>query len=314
MRPDLLVLSTGIAPAASNPVLSGLLRSALTSDGFFLEAHPKLRPVDLANEGEFLCGLAHSPRFMDETIAQAQAAVGRATTVLSKTHLEIPGQVAAGRSGELRGLRHVRQGLPVRRSDDQRARTRPRSRAPCAWAAAAARPPVRPGPSPCCTRKTRPWWPCSTSCSWRGERMTRPATMRPRQSWPWTPGTSAPVAGSRRSSPSAATTAPTPPPTWPAPSACSIPPNVRIIHAPCTGKIEMEHILDAFHKGIDGVLVAGCLEGGCHFLEGNLRARKRTDRIREMLGRDRRGRRAAQDGEPLRRHGPDVRARACRRW
>jgi heterodisulfide reductase subunit A len=94
LRPDLLVLSTGIAPAASNPVLSGLLRSALTSDGFFLEAHPKLRPVDFANEGEFLCGLAHSPRFMDETIAHALATVGRATTVLSKTHLEIPGQVA----------------------------------------------------------------------------------------------------------------------------------------------------------------------------------------------------------------------------
>ena len=61
------------------------------------------------------------------------------------------------------------------------------------------------------------------------------------------------------------------------------PHNVRIIHMPCTGKIEMEHILEAFEKGIDGVLVAGCLEGGCHFLEGNLRARKRTDRIRQML-------------------------------
>ena len=94
LRPDLLALSTGIAPAADNPALSGLLRSALTADGFFLEAHPKLRPVDLANEGEFLCGLAHSPRFIDETIAQAQAAAGRAATILSKTHLEIPGQVA----------------------------------------------------------------------------------------------------------------------------------------------------------------------------------------------------------------------------
>jgi F420-non-reducing hydrogenase iron-sulfur subunit len=61
------------------------------------------------------------------------------------------------------------------------------------------------------------------------------------------------------------------------------PANVRVIHAPCTGKIQMEHILEAFEKGIDGILVAGCLEGGCHFLEGNLRARKRTNRIREML-------------------------------
>ncbi len=61
------------------------------------------------------------------------------------------------------------------------------------------------------------------------------------------------------------------------------PSSVRIIHTPCTGKIEMEHILAAFEKGVDGILVAGCLEGGCHFLEGNLRARKRTDRVREIL-------------------------------
>ena len=61
------------------------------------------------------------------------------------------------------------------------------------------------------------------------------------------------------------------------------PPNVRIVHTPCTGKIEMEHILEAFEKGIDGVLVAGCLEGGCHFLEGNLRAKKRIEHIREVL-------------------------------
>ncbi len=94
LSPDLLVLSAGIAPAETNPVLSGQLRSALTADGFFLEAHPKLRPVDLANEGEFVIGLSHSPRFMDETIAHAMAAVGRAATILSKQYLEIPGQVS----------------------------------------------------------------------------------------------------------------------------------------------------------------------------------------------------------------------------
>ena len=70
------------------------------------------------------------------------------------------------------------------------------------------------------------------------------------------------------------------------------PPNVRVIHSPCTGKIEMEHILEAFEKGIDGVLVAGCLEGGCHFVEGNLRAKRRLEAIRDLLdeiglGRDR---------------------------
>jgi heterodisulfide reductase subunit A-like polyferredoxin len=94
LNPDLLVLSTGISPAEGNPALSAVLRSALTPDGYFLEAHPKLRPVDLANEGEFLCGLAHSPRLMDETIAQAQAAAGRASRVLSKSKLEVAGQVS----------------------------------------------------------------------------------------------------------------------------------------------------------------------------------------------------------------------------
>jgi heterodisulfide reductase subunit A len=94
LKPDMVVLSTGIAPATDNPVISGLLRSALTADGFFLEAHPKLRPVDLANEGEYLAGLCHSPRFIDETIAQAKAVAGRAATVLSRAFLDIAGQVA----------------------------------------------------------------------------------------------------------------------------------------------------------------------------------------------------------------------------
>jgi len=58
---------------------------------------------------------------------------------------------------------------------------------------------------------------------------------------------------------------------------------IRIISTPCTGKLESEHILEAFEKGADGIIVAGCLEGSCHFLEGNLRARKRTDRIRSIL-------------------------------
>lgn len=70
------------------------------------------------------------------------------------------------------------------------------------------------------------------------------------------------------------------------------PASVRIIHVPCTGKLEMDHVLAAFERGIDGVLVAGCLEGGCHYLEGNLRARRRLEAIRELLdqiglGRDR---------------------------
>jgi len=61
------------------------------------------------------------------------------------------------------------------------------------------------------------------------------------------------------------------------------PTGVRILATPCTGKLEMEHILEAFEKGVDGILIVGCLEGDCHFVDGNLRAGKRTERIRSIL-------------------------------
>jgi F420-non-reducing hydrogenase iron-sulfur subunit len=61
------------------------------------------------------------------------------------------------------------------------------------------------------------------------------------------------------------------------------PSNVRVLRLPCTGKIEVNYILEAFERGVDGVMVAGCLEGGCHFLEGNLRARRRVERAQKIL-------------------------------
>ena len=61
------------------------------------------------------------------------------------------------------------------------------------------------------------------------------------------------------------------------------PGNVRVLRLPCTGKVEVNYILAAFERGVDGVIVAGCLEGGCHFLEGNLRARRRVERTKQLL-------------------------------
>ena len=61
------------------------------------------------------------------------------------------------------------------------------------------------------------------------------------------------------------------------------PGSVRVLRLPCTGKIEVNYLLAAFERGVDGVIVAGCLEGGCHFQEGNLRARRRVERAKQML-------------------------------
>jgi coenzyme F420-reducing hydrogenase delta subunit len=61
------------------------------------------------------------------------------------------------------------------------------------------------------------------------------------------------------------------------------PPNVRIIRLPCTGKVDAILLMKAFEDGADGVFIAGCLEGECHFLEGNLRAKKRVAYVKRLL-------------------------------
>lgn len=63
----------------------------------------------------------------------------------------------------------------------------------------------------------------------------------------------------------------------------SYPPNVKVLRVPCTGRVDVLMILRAFEAGLDGVYLAGCLEGECHFLRGNLRARKRVDYVKGLL-------------------------------
>ncbi len=61
------------------------------------------------------------------------------------------------------------------------------------------------------------------------------------------------------------------------------PPNIKIIRLPCTGRLDILEVLHTFERGADGVLVAGCLEGECHFKTGNLNARRRVEYIQQLL-------------------------------
>ncbi len=91
---DLLVLSTGVVFNPANRELAQLLKVPLNEDGFFLEAHLKLRPVDFNTAGVFMAGLCHSPRLIDETIAQALAAAARAGGVIGQKEITTQGVVA----------------------------------------------------------------------------------------------------------------------------------------------------------------------------------------------------------------------------
>jgi len=95
LKPDIVALSMATVPAETNPQLARLLGVPLSPDGFFMEAHLKLRPMDFMREGIFLCGLAHYPKFVEESISQALATAGRALSILAKPQLEVGGVVAS---------------------------------------------------------------------------------------------------------------------------------------------------------------------------------------------------------------------------
>jgi heterodisulfide reductase subunit A-like polyferredoxin len=94
LTPDLLVLSTPVVPPKGARELATRLKVPVDMDGFFLEAHVKLRPVDFAAEGVFMAGMAHYPKFLDETIAQAQAAASRAASILAQESMLTNARVA----------------------------------------------------------------------------------------------------------------------------------------------------------------------------------------------------------------------------
>ena len=123
---DLLVLAAPTIPNEGNEELSKMLKVPLTADGFYLEAHVKLRPVDFASEGIFLCGSAHYPKGIEESISQAYAAAGRAAAILAKPALKAGGIVAEVDQEKcaacLTCVRICPYGVPVIEIDTKKAR------------------------------------------------------------------------------------------------------------------------------------------------------------------------------------------------
>jgi len=91
---DVVALAAAIVPGLSADQVGKLYKIPLNQDKFFLEAHMKLRPVDFATDGVFMCGLAHCPKSVEESIAQAGAAAARAATILSKDQIELEATIS----------------------------------------------------------------------------------------------------------------------------------------------------------------------------------------------------------------------------
>jgi heterodisulfide reductase subunit A-like polyferredoxin len=120
-EPDMIALSMSIQPSPSTGELSKVLGVPRSSEGFFLESHLKMRPMEFYDDGIFLAGMAHYPKFIEETITHAMACVGRALTILSRPYIQLGGVVAEidpqRCTGCLTCVRTCPFGIPEMRND-----------------------------------------------------------------------------------------------------------------------------------------------------------------------------------------------------
>jgi heterodisulfide reductase subunit A len=258
LQPDLLVLSTAITPAQDNESLSKMLKVPLNEDGWFLEAHAKLRPVDFATEGVFLCGLAHGPKTIKESISQAYAAVSRACTILSKETIEAGGIVAAVNEDRCIACANCEivceySAIEVTKAY---AEVNPLLCKGCGTCAVEC-------PAMAITMQHFTDDQVSAMISTALEpisHLKEPKALALFCNWCAYAG--ADLAGVSR---------------------FQYPPNVRIVRVMCTGRIDEKYILQALLLGADGVLIGGCHHGDCHYTSGNLQAEKRVERVRHWL-------------------------------
>jgi heterodisulfide reductase subunit A-like polyferredoxin len=115
IKADLLTLASAIVPYRDEK-LAQMFKVTLNENGFFLEAHVKLGPSEFATDGVFLCGLAHYPKGIDESITQARAAASRATTLLARKKYQYRRNSGLRRSASLLKLRRLCRGLPLQRA------------------------------------------------------------------------------------------------------------------------------------------------------------------------------------------------------
>jgi len=265
MDSDLVVLSTPLIQHEDGRKLSSTLKVPLGADGFFFEAHPKLRPVDFTSEGIYVCGTAHGPKDVIESITQAYASASRAA---------IPMALGKIRADAVKALVHkdicVNCDACV---------------VSCIFNAINAEPFGLPN---VIEANCKGCGVCAAECPMGAMQLVHftdeqivaaiDALLKPKKradstesfepivlcfACQWCSYGAADLAGVSR---------------------IQYPPNVRIIRVPCSGRVDVLHVLRAFQNGADGVIITGCLIGDCHYIDGNVKAKDRVDVMRKSLG------------------------------
>ncbi len=261
---DLVILSTAAIPRHGKDELARKLNIVTGSDGFYLEAHPKLKPIDAATDGVFLCGSAQGPKDIPYSVSQASAAAARAARILSKDYWEIEPIVAYIDESKCRNPK-TKCGICATK---------------CPYGAITVEPkkPARVEPAKCHGCGT-----CAADCP--GDAITQMhftdaqilsqihaiLEENPEEKilcflCNWCSYAGADLAGTSR---------------------LTYPPNARAVRVMCSGRVDKDFVLEAFRLGAGMVLVSGCrlteFGSDCHYITGNVNAKKRMKIVEKIL-------------------------------
>jgi heterodisulfide reductase subunit A len=255
---DRIVLATPVAPSSTNQKIREILKVPLNMNGFFLEAHPKLRPVDFSNEGIYLCGSAYGAQSPVESVSQAFASASRALIPLTQGKVfsegiisEVNPDICIGCGNCVAACQYGAISIEIK---NHVAKVNPLLCKGCGV--------------------------CAVECPARAIRMRHftdqqitamiKAALETITEEPkiiaffcnWCAYAGADTAGVSR---------------------FQYPPTTRIIRVMCSGRVEQSYILEALRNGADGVLVGGCHPGTCHYVSGNVKAEQRIRALQTLL-------------------------------
>jgi heterodisulfide reductase subunit A len=265
LESDLVVLSTPLVQHEDGRKLSSILKVPLGTDGFFFEVHPKLRPVDFASEGIYVCGTAHGPKNIVESLAQAYATASKASIPMAAEKIKA-GAVKASVNQEIcvncdacviscvfNAIEASPFGLP------QIVEANCKGCGVCA------------SECPMGAMQLKHYKDdqiiAAIEALFKSKKRTEPdESFKPVIlcfACQWCSYAAADLAGVSR---------------------IQYPPNVRVLRVPCSGRVDVLHVLRAFLSGADGVIITGCLIGDCHYVDGNVKAKDRVDVMKKSLG------------------------------